>query len=166
MRTVGKYELIEPIGEGGMGMVWKARHVDLHRLVALKQMHADRAGDLMLQRFLREAQSAASVRAPNVVDVLDYGQDASGDPYLVMELLEGETLAARLKVEYLAFRDNQFVKIGKMIAFQQKTLERKTRHLARQIAHWKSSIYPAPSGLTDPCFVINLRNYKCHLRGE
>jgi serine/threonine protein kinase len=98
MRTVGKYELIEPIGEGGMGMVWKARHVDLHRLVALKQMHADRAGDLMLQRFLREAQSAASVRAPNVVDVLDYGQDASGDPYLVMELLEGESLDVRVRV--------------------------------------------------------------------
>ena len=98
MRSVGKYELIEPIGEGGMGIVWKARHVDLGRLVALKQMHADRAGALTLQRFLREAQSAASVRAPNVVDVLDYGQDASGDPYLVMELLEGESLDARLRV--------------------------------------------------------------------
>ena len=98
MRNVGKYALIEPIGEGGMGVVWKARHVDLGRLVALKQMHADRAGALMLQRFLREAQSAASVRAPNVVDVLDYGQDDSGDPYLVMELLEGESLDARLRV--------------------------------------------------------------------
>ena len=98
MRNVGKYALIEPIGEGGMGIVWKARHVDLGRLVALKQMHADRAGALMLQRFLREAQSAASVRAPNVVDVLDYGQDDSGDPYLVMELLEGESLDARLRV--------------------------------------------------------------------
>ncbi len=49
-------------------------------------------------------------------------------------LKEIESLAARLRVEYLAFRDNQFVKIGKMIAFQQKTLERKTRHLAKRIA--------------------------------
>lgn len=105
MRNVGKYALIELIGQGGMGVVWKARHVDLGRLVALKQMHADRAGALMLQRFLREAQSAASVRAPNVVDVLDYGQDDSGDPYLVMELLEGESLDARLRVDNVSVNE-------------------------------------------------------------
>jgi serine/threonine-protein kinase len=95
----GKYELLAPIGEGGMGIVWRARHVELGREVALKRVHGDRAGDVTLQRFLREAQSAAAVRAPNVVDVVDYGRDEGGDPYLVMELLEGESLEARLRRE-------------------------------------------------------------------
>ncbi|MBN8616791.1 MAG: serine/threonine protein kinase, partial [Deltaproteobacteria bacterium] len=97
-RVIGeKYELISPIGEGGMGVVWRARHVTLGREVALKRVIGENAGETTLQRFLREAQSAASVRAPNVVDVVDYGRDASGDPYLVMELLEGESLEQRLK---------------------------------------------------------------------
>jgi serine/threonine-protein kinase len=95
----GKYELLAPIGEGGMGIVWRARHVELGREVALKRVHGDRAGEVTLQRFLREAQSAAAVRAPNVVDVVDYGRDDDGDPYLVMELLEGESLEARLRRE-------------------------------------------------------------------
>jgi len=95
----GKYELLAPIGEGGMGVVWKARHVELGREVALKRVIGERASELTLQRFLREAQSAAAVRAPNVVDVVDYGRDEGGDPYLVMELLGGESLEARLRRE-------------------------------------------------------------------
>lgn len=80
-----------------MGVVWRARHVTLGREVALKRVIGSDAGDTTLQRFLREAQSAASVRAPNVVDVIDYGRDADGSPYLVMELLEGESLEQRLR---------------------------------------------------------------------
>ncbi len=97
-RVIGeKYELVAPIGEGGMGIVWRAKHVTLGREVALKRVIGDNAGETTLQRFLREAQSAASVRNANVVDVVDYGRDAGGDPYLVMELLEGESLEQRLK---------------------------------------------------------------------
>ena len=97
-RVIGeKYELVSPIGEGGMGVVWRAKHVTLGREVALKRVIGDNVGETTLSRFLREAQSAAAVRAPNVVDVVDYGRDASGDPYLVMELLEGESLEQRLK---------------------------------------------------------------------
>ncbi|MFN9812524.1 MAG: serine/threonine-protein kinase [Deltaproteobacteria bacterium] len=96
-RIIGeKYELLSPIGEGGMGVVWRARHVALGREVALKRVVGNPA-ETTLQRFLREAQSAAAVRAPNVVDVLDYGRDPNGEPYLVMELLEGESLDQRLR---------------------------------------------------------------------
>jgi serine/threonine protein kinase len=99
-RVIGeKYELVSPIGEGGMGVVWRARHVTLGREVALKRVLGDHASETTLQRFLREAQSAAAVRAPNVVDVVDYGRDAGGDPYLVMELLDGESLEQRLRRE-------------------------------------------------------------------
>ncbi len=99
-RVIGeKYELVAPIGEGGMGVVWRAKHVTLGREVALKRVLGDHASETTLQRFLREAQSAAAVRAPNVVDVVDYGRDAGGDPYLVMELLDGESLEQRLRRE-------------------------------------------------------------------
>ncbi|MFO0712048.1 MAG: serine/threonine-protein kinase [Sandaracinus sp.] len=98
-RVIGeKYELVSPIGEGGMGVVWRAKHVTLGREVALKRViGGESASEVTLQRFLREAQSAAAVRAPNVVDVIDYGRDTGGDPYLVMELLDGESLEHRLK---------------------------------------------------------------------
>ena len=82
-----------------MGVVWRAKHVTLGREVALKRVLGDHASETTLQRFLREAQSAAAVRAPNVVDVVDYGRDAGGDPYLVMELLDGESLEQRLRRE-------------------------------------------------------------------
>jgi hypothetical protein len=92
----GKYQLISPIGEGGMGVVWRARHLALGRDVAIKLIH-EASGDRVLgERFLREARHAASVRHPNVVDVIDSGSTDAGLPFFVMELLEGRTLGARL----------------------------------------------------------------------
>lgn len=95
----GKYELIAPIGEGGMGVVWRARHLELEREVALKRLARGESSEVAIARFAREARSAAAVRSPNVVEVLDYGRDDEGEPYLVMELLRGESLAARLERE-------------------------------------------------------------------
>src|SRR5512145_1989722 len=79
-----------------MGTVWRALHLELGTPVAVKLIAPDAADSkISLTRFKREAQSAASLRGTNVVQILDYGVDA-GDPFIVMELLEGESLAARL----------------------------------------------------------------------
>jgi serine/threonine protein kinase len=91
---VGHYEILSRLGEGGMGAVYRVRHVALERTYALKVlspsvMAYDRDA---AQRFLREARSAARIRHPNIVDVFDYGTLSDGRPYLVMELLDGESL--------------------------------------------------------------------------
>jgi serine/threonine protein kinase len=91
--VLGRHVLVRLLGEGGMGAVYEARHQDLGRLAAVKVLHERyaRSSDVRL-RFVREGQAAARVRHPHVVDVYDVGVDA-GQPYLVMELLEGEDLS-------------------------------------------------------------------------
>jgi len=79
-----------------MGSVWLAEHLTLCSQVAIKLIHVDMASSAeVLGRFLREAQAAASLRSPHVVQILDHGVD-EGTPYIAMELLEGESLADRL----------------------------------------------------------------------
>ena len=93
---LGNYELTAFLGEGGMGTVYSAVHRGLGKRVAIKTLRSDLAAQPELRaRFLREGKAAAAVRHPNVVDVDDVG--IAGDtPYLVMELLEGEDLRARV----------------------------------------------------------------------
>ena len=91
------YELIEPLGEGGMGEVWKARQVKLNRTVALKMvLGGRRVGPKDLIRFLAEAEAVAAIRHPHVVQVFEYG-DAAGRPFLAMEYLPGGSLTDRLR---------------------------------------------------------------------
>ncbi|MGH7438078.1 MAG: serine/threonine-protein kinase, partial [Polyangiaceae bacterium] len=93
----GKYTLEARLGAGGMGEVWRARHTDLGREVAIKILKAEHLSDRnLVARFLREARAANIVRHTHVVDVLDVGEDAAGVPFLVQELLEGEDLGAHL----------------------------------------------------------------------
>jgi eukaryotic-like serine/threonine-protein kinase len=92
----GKYRLVRQLGQGGMGSVWLAEHLTLRSPVAIKLIEPSIAANPeALARFLREAQAAASLRSPHVVQVLDYGVD-TGVPFIVMEVLEGESLAGRL----------------------------------------------------------------------
>ena len=98
---LGPYEISRPIGSGGMGDVYRARDTRLGRDVAVKVLPAAMAGDPDRQaRFEREARVVASLSHPHICAIYDVGrqQDAGGQPieFLVMELLEGETLAARL----------------------------------------------------------------------
>ncbi len=96
-KTFGRYAVVRPIGRGGMGLVFEAEHLHLHKRVALKTLHHAAGFDEgAIERFLREGRAAARVRHPHVVDVTDVGVEG-GVPYLVMELLEGETLAASLR---------------------------------------------------------------------
>ena len=95
--TVPGYVLIAPLGEGGMGVVWKARQVALNRVVALKMvLGGRRAGAKELIRFLAEAEAVAAVKHPHVVQVHEYGE-ADGRPFLAMEYLSGGSLTERLK---------------------------------------------------------------------
>jgi serine/threonine protein kinase len=92
----GKYRLVGLIGRGGMGSVWKAERLGWESPVAIKLMNVS-ANPQALARFQREARLAASLRSVHVVQVLDDGVDeTSGAPFIVMELLEGESLAERL----------------------------------------------------------------------
>lgn len=86
----GKYQLEEPIGEGGMGSVWRAHQVALQRPVGVKFVKVDEP--YMVERFLRETRLAACIRNPHVIDMFDFGTTPTGQPMLVMELLEGESL--------------------------------------------------------------------------
>lgn len=96
---LGSFELLELIGEGGMGHVYRARDTALERDVALKLISraALHGNDDALQRFLTEAKLTARIRHPNVVQVHALGTDSQGNPYLVMELIEGKTLRDALK---------------------------------------------------------------------
>ena len=97
--AVPGYELLGVLGEGGMGVVYKARQERLNRVVALKMMLGEhRAGPKELIRFRAEAEAIASVRHPHVVQVHESG-DAEGRPFLAMEYLPGGSLADRLRVE-------------------------------------------------------------------
>jgi serine/threonine-protein kinase len=98
--VAGRYRLERELGEGGMGVVWAARHAVTRKPVALKFLkRATREGTQTPQRFLREARAASAVRHPSVVEVHDVLELEDGWPVMVMDLLEGETLAARLARE-------------------------------------------------------------------
>ncbi|HQR46988.1 MAG TPA: serine/threonine-protein kinase, partial [Thermoanaerobaculia bacterium] len=92
-RRIGHYEVLEPLGEGGMGVVYKARDTRLGRLVALKVVRADPADDAERRaRFLREARTASGLSHPGILVVYEIGRDQSVD-YIAMELVPGGTLA-------------------------------------------------------------------------
>jgi eukaryotic-like serine/threonine-protein kinase len=94
---VGPYEIVAPLGKGGMGEVYSARDARLRREVALKLLSAaDANDDESLRRFLRETHVVASLNHPNIVAIHDTGTH-KGVPYAVTELLRGETLAERLR---------------------------------------------------------------------
>src|SRR5262245_1561287 len=92
---LGPYEIVSPIGAGGMGEVYKAKATLLDRVVAVKVLPAHVASDLDLkQRFEREAKTLAALSHPHICPVFDVGQQ-DGVDFLVMEYLEGQTLAGR-----------------------------------------------------------------------
>jgi eukaryotic-like serine/threonine-protein kinase len=90
----GKYRIEGEIGRGGMGIVYRALHVGLERAVALKVVLPELAqNDVVVRRMLDEARCAAQITSAHVVRVMDVGQLESGQPFIVMELVEGEDLA-------------------------------------------------------------------------
>ena len=94
---LGPYEIQSPLGAGGMGEVYRARDTRLNRDVAIKILPASFSADPdRLQRFAQESRAAAALNHPNILSIFDIGEDRSA-PYVVSELLEGETLRDRLR---------------------------------------------------------------------
>jgi serine/threonine-protein kinase len=96
-----RYRLEGRVGEGGMGEVYAAEHIEMGRRVAVKLVRPELATDESnLERFRREARAASRIKSPHVVTVYDFGRDAAtGRFFLAMEMLEGETLGARIERE-------------------------------------------------------------------
>src|SRR5438876_11771793 len=93
---LGPYEIVSPLGAGGMGEVYRARDERLKREVAVKVLPASLSQDQeRLRRFEAEAQAAGGLNHPNILAIHDIGT-VEGAPYLICELLEGETLRERL----------------------------------------------------------------------
>src|SRR5919106_1745584 len=103
--TIAHYRIMEPIGAGGMGAVFKAYDKKLHRVVALKLLPAeylsqqDRRG-----RFLQEARAASALNHPHILTVYEVGED-NGKPYIAMEYVEGKTLRQRIESGSLKIKD-------------------------------------------------------------
>jgi hypothetical protein len=96
-KSIGRYEILERVARGGMGALYRARDPVLEREVAIKVMLADFSHDANGRtRFYREARAIARLQHRNIVTLFDYGED-EGNPFIVMEFLQGQTLAARVK---------------------------------------------------------------------
>lgn len=93
----GKYELVRPLSQGGMGAVWVARNRDLDVQVAIKLIRPDLDASFISERFVAEARLAARIEHPAIVSVYDLGHTQRNDPYIVMELLRGEDLRSVLE---------------------------------------------------------------------
>jgi serine/threonine-protein kinase len=94
----GRYEVLDSLGEGGMGTVYRVRHRVLQRELAVKVLRKDLARERDLgERFIQEARTAATINHPNVVQITDYGQLPDSTPYFVMELLKGRPLSRLIK---------------------------------------------------------------------
>ena len=90
--TVSHYEILEKLGEGGMGIAFKARDLHLDRDVAIKLLHPDQARDeLRKRRFVQEAKAASSLNHPNIVTIYDIDQE-DGQDFIVMEYVDGRSL--------------------------------------------------------------------------
>ena len=129
---IGRYQVLERIGEGGMGSLYLARDPAIDRLVAIKLLRRGFDTEAVRERFAREARAAGRLRHPNIVTIFDVGEH-DGDPFIAMEFLAGETLAELIRQ-----------KAGLTLSRRLKLLEELCDGLA--YAHRRSSVTRVWSG--------------------
>jgi serine/threonine-protein kinase len=96
--TVGSYRITQKVSVGGMGTVYRAEHTLIGKPAAVKVLHPElRSNPEVVQRFFNEAKATTQIKHPGIVEIFDFGYLESGDGYIVMEFLEGESLARRLE---------------------------------------------------------------------
>ena len=102
----GQYEFLGKIGEGGMGVIYKARHIALNQMVAIKMMHVNRLDEGKVLRFQQEAKAVSALDHPSIVRVRDFGISESGQPHMVLDFIDGVTLEQFIKTHGpLSLRD-------------------------------------------------------------
>lgn len=96
----GNYEILEVLGQGGMGVVYRGKHSLMERIVAIKMLLSQLISDTnSVKRFQQESKAAARLKHPHIIDVYDFGISPAGQPYIVMEFLEGTPLSDLIKKE-------------------------------------------------------------------
>ncbi|MGA9655546.1 MAG: serine/threonine-protein kinase, partial [Polyangia bacterium] len=96
-KKVGNYVVVSLLGEGAQGVVYLAEHPEIGRKAALKVLKSEAARDRhTYSRFVAEARAASAIKHPNIIDIYDFGRLEDGQPYILMEKLDGESLTARL----------------------------------------------------------------------
>jgi len=96
-QTLGNYRVVAKLGEGGMGVVYRAQHVLIDKQAAIKVLLPELSRDKeVVERFFNEARSAALIQHPGIIEIFDFGHTADGSAYIVMELLGGDSLSRRL----------------------------------------------------------------------
>src|SRR5260370_19702870 len=114
--VIGAYKITAKLGEGGMGLVYAGEHTVIGKRAAVKVLLPEYSKDpLVIERFFNEAKAPTRVRHPGLVDIYDFGYHTDGSAFIVMELLEGESLATRLKRQR-RLREPVIVEIIKQVA--------------------------------------------------
>lgn len=155
LKSLGGFRLLEKVGEGAMGVVFKARQESLDRVVALKLLAPRLAKNpVFIARFMREARAAAALNHPNIVQGIDVGSD-QGFHYFAMEFVEGETAAQRLKRRGRPLPVKEVLEIGRQTAAALAHAHRKGL-LHRDVKPDNLMLVPAAGETNKTTFTVKL----------